>query len=231
MTAYSLDGLLSRFGTSPLFHVRFSVLLLDLNTDQGGGTLPSQRNPVLPLNVPASPVLASVLLPLSLLLKSNHSLQVGEKLSCELKFPRLHSLASERSLCCVGLSFGFTITCLNLNGRREPSLLRQRAPARLGPEHVHRTDLATVCRGRWSLPGGRVEGAPPAAAPPTQPRAWPVLLSPHPDGAQHSDSLRQAAGRAVRRDPQQHVERGRPGLLTGAGCPGCQDLACRKLSL
>ena len=75
-----------------------------------------------------------------------------------------------------------------------------------------------------------MEGAPPAAAPPTQPQAWPVLLSPHPDGARHFDSLRQAAGRAVRRDPQQHVQQGRPGLLTGAGCPGCQDLACRKLS-
>ena len=37
MTIYSLDVLLPRFGTSLLFHVQFSLLLLDLNTDVSGG--------------------------------------------------------------------------------------------------------------------------------------------------------------------------------------------------
>ena len=34
---YSLDGLLSQFGTSPLFHVQFYLLPLDLHTDFSGG--------------------------------------------------------------------------------------------------------------------------------------------------------------------------------------------------
>ena len=34
---YSLDVLFSRFATSPLFHVQFSLLLLDLHTDFSGG--------------------------------------------------------------------------------------------------------------------------------------------------------------------------------------------------
>ena len=33
MTIYSLDVHLSQFGTSPLFHVQFQLLLLDLRTD------------------------------------------------------------------------------------------------------------------------------------------------------------------------------------------------------
>ena len=37
MTIYSLDVLLSQFGTSLLFHVWLSVLLLDLHTDFSGG--------------------------------------------------------------------------------------------------------------------------------------------------------------------------------------------------
>ena len=37
MTIYSLDVLLSRFGTSLLFHVQFSLWLLDLHTDFSGG--------------------------------------------------------------------------------------------------------------------------------------------------------------------------------------------------
>ena len=36
-TIYSLDVLLSQFGTSPFFHVQFSLLLLDLHTDFSGG--------------------------------------------------------------------------------------------------------------------------------------------------------------------------------------------------
>ena len=37
MTIYSLDVLLSQFGTSLLFHVQFLLLLLDLHTDFSGG--------------------------------------------------------------------------------------------------------------------------------------------------------------------------------------------------
>ena len=37
MTIYSLDVLLSLFGASLLFHVQFSLLLLDLHTDFSGG--------------------------------------------------------------------------------------------------------------------------------------------------------------------------------------------------
>ena len=37
MTIYSLNVLLSRFGTSLLFHVQFLLLLLDLHTDFSGG--------------------------------------------------------------------------------------------------------------------------------------------------------------------------------------------------
>ena len=37
MTIYSLDELLSQFGTSLLFHVWFKLLLLDLPTDFAGG--------------------------------------------------------------------------------------------------------------------------------------------------------------------------------------------------
>ena len=37
MTIYSLDVLLSQFGSSPLFHVWFELLLLDLHTDFSGG--------------------------------------------------------------------------------------------------------------------------------------------------------------------------------------------------
>ena len=37
MTIYSLDILLSWFGTSLLFHVQFSLLPLDLHTDYSGG--------------------------------------------------------------------------------------------------------------------------------------------------------------------------------------------------
>ena len=37
MTTYSLDRLLSRFGTSLFFHVQFWPLLLDLHTDFSGG--------------------------------------------------------------------------------------------------------------------------------------------------------------------------------------------------
>ena len=37
MTIYSLDVLLSQFGTNLLFHVQFSLLLLDLCTDFSGG--------------------------------------------------------------------------------------------------------------------------------------------------------------------------------------------------
>ena len=37
MTIYSLDELLSQFGTSPLFHNQFQLLLLDLHTDFSGG--------------------------------------------------------------------------------------------------------------------------------------------------------------------------------------------------
>ena len=37
MTIYSLDVLLSRFGTSLLFHVQFKLLLLDLHIDFSGG--------------------------------------------------------------------------------------------------------------------------------------------------------------------------------------------------
>ena len=33
MTIYSLGVLLSQFGTNPLFHVQFYLLLLDLHTD------------------------------------------------------------------------------------------------------------------------------------------------------------------------------------------------------
>ena len=39
VTKYSLDVLLSLFGTSPLFHVWFWLLLLDLPTDFSGGSL------------------------------------------------------------------------------------------------------------------------------------------------------------------------------------------------
>ena len=38
MTIYGLDVLLSRFGTSLLFHVQFELVLLDLHTDFSGGT-------------------------------------------------------------------------------------------------------------------------------------------------------------------------------------------------
>ena len=46
MTIYSLDVLLYQFGTSPLLHVQFSLLFLDLHTDfsrgrQGGLVFPS----------------------------------------------------------------------------------------------------------------------------------------------------------------------------------------------
>ena len=46
MTIYSLDKLLSQFGTSPLFHVQFQLLLLDLHTGfsrgrSGGLVFPS----------------------------------------------------------------------------------------------------------------------------------------------------------------------------------------------
>ena len=37
MTVYSLDLLLSQFGTSSLFHVQFYLLLLDLHTGFSGG--------------------------------------------------------------------------------------------------------------------------------------------------------------------------------------------------
>ena len=37
MTVHSLDVLLSQFGTSPMFHVQFQLLLLDLHTDVSGG--------------------------------------------------------------------------------------------------------------------------------------------------------------------------------------------------
>ena len=37
ITIYSLDVLLSQFGTSLLFHVQFQLLLLDLQTDFSGG--------------------------------------------------------------------------------------------------------------------------------------------------------------------------------------------------
>ena len=37
VTIYSLDLLLSQFGTSLFFHVQFSLLLLDLHTDFSGG--------------------------------------------------------------------------------------------------------------------------------------------------------------------------------------------------
>ena len=37
MTTYSLDILLSQFGTSPLLHARFYLLLLNLQTDSSGG--------------------------------------------------------------------------------------------------------------------------------------------------------------------------------------------------
>ena len=37
MTIYSLGVLLSQFGTNPLFHVQFYLLLLDLHTDFSGG--------------------------------------------------------------------------------------------------------------------------------------------------------------------------------------------------
>ena len=37
MTIYSLDILLLQFGTSPLFHVQFYLLLLDLHIDFSGG--------------------------------------------------------------------------------------------------------------------------------------------------------------------------------------------------
>ena len=37
VTKYSLDVLLSQFGTSPLFEVQFYLLLLDLHTDFSGG--------------------------------------------------------------------------------------------------------------------------------------------------------------------------------------------------
>ena len=36
MTIYTLDVLLSQFGTIPLFHVQFKLLLLDLQTDFSG---------------------------------------------------------------------------------------------------------------------------------------------------------------------------------------------------
>ena len=39
MTINSLDVLLSQFGTSLLFHVQFSLLLLDLHTGFSGGKL------------------------------------------------------------------------------------------------------------------------------------------------------------------------------------------------
>ena len=39
MTIYSLDVLLSQFGSTLLFHVRFQVLLLDLHTGFSGGRL------------------------------------------------------------------------------------------------------------------------------------------------------------------------------------------------
>ena len=39
MTIYNLDVLLSLFGTSLLFHVQFSLLLLDLYTDFSGSRL------------------------------------------------------------------------------------------------------------------------------------------------------------------------------------------------
>ena len=39
MTVYSLDVLLSQFGTSLSFHVWFLLLLLDLHTDLSGGRL------------------------------------------------------------------------------------------------------------------------------------------------------------------------------------------------
>ena len=35
--SHRLDGLVSQFGTNPLFHVWFSLLLLDLHTDFSGG--------------------------------------------------------------------------------------------------------------------------------------------------------------------------------------------------
>ena len=38
MTIYSLDELLSLFGTSLLFHVQFSLLLPDLHTGLSGGS-------------------------------------------------------------------------------------------------------------------------------------------------------------------------------------------------
>ena len=43
---YSLDVLLSQFGTSPLFHVQFYLLLLDLCTDfsGGGSSIPISKN-------------------------------------------------------------------------------------------------------------------------------------------------------------------------------------------
>ena len=37
MTIYSLDELFSQFGTSALFHIRFSLLLLDLHINFSGG--------------------------------------------------------------------------------------------------------------------------------------------------------------------------------------------------
>ena len=80
---------------------------------------------------------------------------MGEKLSCEL-CSHFSILASEQSLCCVGLSFGFIITYLNPNGKWKPSLLRQRALAKLGPEQGPWTDLVTVYKGTVvSAWGGR----------------------------------------------------------------------------
>ena len=38
MTIYNLEVLLSQFGTSPLFHVQFQLLLFDLHTDFSGGS-------------------------------------------------------------------------------------------------------------------------------------------------------------------------------------------------
>ena len=37
MTIYSLDELFSQFGTSALFHIQFSLLLLDLHINFSGG--------------------------------------------------------------------------------------------------------------------------------------------------------------------------------------------------
>ena len=86
----------------------------------------------------------------------------------------------------------------------EVNLLRQRALARLGPEQGPWTDLVTVWRGRWFLPGGwggRIYSCCTSSGR-RGPRAWNVFLSQHPDGTQRSDSVMEAAGRAVRRDPE-----------------------------